>query len=123
MAVFIVGFFDVLRAGFAERRTTAGLNGELVAKAPGLQKYRVRLDRVALPALPTRQESPHYQVKDVTTRAAVRRSWGVERDIDLKSCQPIVNFTPTPFTLLRPHLFMPTPFITAPFIRSLRGCD
>ena len=46
MAVFIVGFFDVLRAGFAERRTTAGLNGELVAKAPGLQKYCVRLDRV-----------------------------------------------------------------------------
>ena len=45
MAVFIVGFFDVLRAGFAERRTTAGLNGELVAKAPGLQKYCVRLDR------------------------------------------------------------------------------
>ena len=42
MAVFIVGFFDVLRAGFAERRTTAGLNGELVAKAPGLQKYCVR---------------------------------------------------------------------------------
>ena len=45
MAVFIVGFFDVLRAGFAERRTTAGLNGELVAKAPGLQKYCVKLDR------------------------------------------------------------------------------
>ena len=45
MAVCIVGFFDVLRAGFAERRTTAGLNGELVAKAPGLQKYCVRLDR------------------------------------------------------------------------------
>ena len=45
MAVCIVGFFDVLRAGFAERRTTAGLNGELVAKALSLQKYCVRLDR------------------------------------------------------------------------------
>ena len=45
MSVCIVGFFDLLRDGFAERRTTAGLNGELGAKPPGLQKYCVRLDR------------------------------------------------------------------------------
>ena len=29
MAVFIVGFFDVLRDGFAASGTTARLNGEL----------------------------------------------------------------------------------------------
>ena len=46
MSVCIVGFFDVLRDGFAERGTTARLNGELGANTPPiLQKYRVRLDR------------------------------------------------------------------------------
>ena len=34
MAVCIVGFFDLLRAGFAEPWTIARLNGELGAKPP-----------------------------------------------------------------------------------------
>ena len=34
MAVCIVGFFDLLRAGFAEPGTTVRLNGELGAKPP-----------------------------------------------------------------------------------------
>ena len=42
MEVCIVGFFDLLRDGFAEPGTTALLNGELGAKTPW---YRVRLDR------------------------------------------------------------------------------
>ena len=37
MAVCIVGFFDLLRDGFAEPGTTARLNGELGAKTP---RYR-----------------------------------------------------------------------------------
>ena len=41
MEVCIVGFFDLLRDGFAEPGTTALLNGELGAKTPW---YRVRLD-------------------------------------------------------------------------------
>ena len=41
VAVCIVGFFDLLRDGFAEPGTTARLNGELGAKTPW---YRVRLD-------------------------------------------------------------------------------
>jgi len=34
VSVCIVGFFDLLRAGFAEPGTTALLNGELGAKPP-----------------------------------------------------------------------------------------
>ena len=34
MAVFIVGFFDLLRAGFAEPGATARVNGELGAQTP-----------------------------------------------------------------------------------------
>ena len=78
MAVCIVGFFDLLRDGFAEPGTTARLNGELGAKPPLQSCKSIELDWtwVAVPPLPTGRESPQYQVKDVTTRAAVRRGWG-----------------------------------------------
>ena len=38
MAVCIVGFFDLLRDGFAEPGTTARPNGELGAKPPNPEK-------------------------------------------------------------------------------------
>ena len=63
------------------------LNGELGAKPPLQSCKSIELDWtwVAVPPLPTGRESPQYQVssikyqyqvKDVTTRAAVRRGWG-----------------------------------------------
>ena len=47
-----------------------------------MRRCDVHLHQAALGLL---GDCPQYQVEEVTTRATVRRSWGVERDIDLYS--------------------------------------
>jgi hypothetical protein len=54
----------------------------LSAESSLVRRCDLPLDRAALGLL---SDCPQYQVKEVTTRATVRRSWGVERDIDLYS--------------------------------------
>ena len=59
MEVCIVGFFDLLRDGFAEPGTTAFLNGELGAKTPqSCKSSESDWTGVSVPALPTGRESP-----------------------------------------------------------------
>ncbi len=59
MEVSVVGFFDLLRDGFAEPGTTARLNGELGAKTPqSCKSCESDWTGVSVPALPTGRESP-----------------------------------------------------------------
>ena len=76
----------------------------LSAESSLVRRCDVHLHQAALGLL---GDCPQYQVEEVTTRATVRRSWGVERDIDLKSCKPTVNFTPTPFIHADPIYYGP----------------